>query len=214
MKNLYLAAAAGLGVFAAAPSAAAPVITCSTGIGNGGASAINLVTDGCISQSGDGFYSNANGGDPEAKVEQAIFHATGNTVELSLYGVKSDDDDAGDFFTFDPVDPATALSGTWSINDSQIFVKYMTVKAANSFALFEFAGVGANSGDFSTLGILNNGGQRPTVSHISFWNPTRVVPNNPDAVPEPATWALMLGGFGLVGSAMRRRKLNTTVTYA
>ena len=26
-----------------------------------------------------------------------------------------------------------------------------------------------------------------------------------DAVPEPATWALMLGGFGLVGAAMRRR---------
>jgi len=28
------------------------------------------------------------------------------------------------------------------------------------------------------------------------------------AVPEPASWALMLGGFGLVGSAMRRRKVS------
>jgi hypothetical protein len=27
----------------------------------------------------------------------------------------------------------------------------------------------------------------------------------PAAVPEPASWALMLGGFGLVGGAMRRR---------
>ena len=26
------------------------------------------------------------------------------------------------------------------------------------------------------------------------------------AVPEPASWAMMLGGFGLVGGAMRRRK--------
>ncbi|SFP99758.1 PEPxxWA-CTERM sorting domain-containing protein [Sphingomonas rubra] len=36
------------------------------------------------------------------------------------------------------------------------------------------------------------------------------------AVPEPATWALMLVGFGLVGGAMRRRnsKVSTTVTYA
>ncbi len=29
------------------------------------------------------------------------------------------------------------------------------------------------------------------------------------AVPEPATWALMLGGFGLVGGAMRRRTVAT-----
>lgn len=32
------------------------------------------------------------------------------------------------------------------------------------------------------------------------------------AVPEPATWAMMLGGFGLIGAAARRRKPN--VTYA
>ena len=27
-----------------------------------------------------------------------------------------------------------------------------------------------------------------------------------DGVPEPATWAMMLGGFALIGSALRRRK--------
>jgi len=27
-----------------------------------------------------------------------------------------------------------------------------------------------------------------------------------DAVPEPATWALMLAGFGLAGTAMRTRR--------
>ena len=27
-------------------------------------------------------------------------------------------------------------------------------------------------------------------------------------VPEPATWAMMIGGFGLAGGAMRRRKTN------
>ncbi|NJC34910.1 hypothetical protein GGR88_002424 [Sphingomonas jejuensis] len=33
------------------------------------------------------------------------------------------------------------------------------------------------------------------------------------AVPEPATWAMMIGGFGLVGGAMRRRRsVGTTVT--
>jgi hypothetical protein len=33
------------------------------------------------------------------------------------------------------------------------------------------------------------------------------------AVPEPATWAMMLGGFGLLGASMRRRQ-RTTVTFA
>jgi subtilisin-like proprotein convertase family protein len=34
----------------------------------------------------------------------------------------------------------------------------------------------------------------------------------PPAVPEPATWAMMLGGMMIVGSAMRRRK--TAVSFA
>ena len=35
------------------------------------------------------------------------------------------------------------------------------------------------------------------------------------AVPEPATWAMMLMGFGAIGFAMRRRqKLTTRVSYA
>ena len=35
----------------------------------------------------------------------------------------------------------------------------------------------------------------------------RVTGNTPmAAVPEPATWAMMLGGFGLAGGALRRRK--------
>ena len=37
---------------------------------------------------------------------------------------------------------------------------------------------------------------------------------NAGAVPEPATWAMMLMGFGLIGNAMRRRKVSTSVTFA
>ena len=38
----------------------------------------------------------------------------------------------------------------------------------------------------------------------------------PGGVPEPATWAMMIGGFGLVGGVMRRRnrQVTTTVRYA
>lgn len=34
------------------------------------------------------------------------------------------------------------------------------------------------------------------------------------AVPEPATWALMIVGFGAVGATMRRRRRTKTVSYA
>ena len=35
------------------------------------------------------------------------------------------------------------------------------------------------------------------------------------AVPEPATWAMMIAGFGLAGAAMRRRRAaKITVRYA
>jgi hypothetical protein len=33
-----------------------------------------------------------------------------------------------------------------------------------------------------------------------------VPPPGPGGVPEPATWAMLLGGFGLTGAAMRRRR--------
>jgi len=35
----------------------------------------------------------------------------------------------------------------------------------------------------------------------------------PGAVPEPASWAMMLGGFGLVGGAMRSRKRMSAVSF-
>lgn len=34
------------------------------------------------------------------------------------------------------------------------------------------------------------------------------------AVPEPATWAMMLVGFGLTGAAMRHRRRRTSITFA
>jgi PEP-CTERM motif len=44
---------------------------------------------------------------------------------------------------------------------------------------------------------------------------TAVIPGLSAAnVPEPAAWAMMIAGFGLVGGAMRRRQASVKVTYA
>ncbi len=50
------------------------------------------------------------------------------------------------------------------------------------------------------------------VDNVSF-SASRIVPIDPGGVPEPATWAMMLAGFGLIGAAMRRRQ-KVAVRYA
>lgn len=43
---------------------------------------------------------------------------------------------------------------------------------------------------------------------------TLVVRDLSAAVPEPGTWALMIGGFGLVGAGMRRKKTKVSYQHA
>lgn len=66
---------------------------------------------------------------------------------------------------------------------------------------------------FSDVTITNtfNGGY---ISDEGFDNLTTngVGSSNPSPAPEPASWAMMLGGFGLIGGALRRRQ-RTTVSF-
>ncbi|WP_443970576.1 PEPxxWA-CTERM sorting domain-containing protein [Sphingobium sp. CR28] len=188
MKNFTIIAA--LGVAAIATPSSAAVLACSTG------PVIDLVNTGCT----------ASGNDHLSDVESALAAALGvnaSTLNLSLFG-KSDDNPS--FFTFSPnADPSTGKFTDWTVLDGTL-IKYVTVKASTGFKLYEIAGAGASSGtNFSTLGLLNNGGNQPDISHLSFWTV-------PGAVPEPASWMMMIGGFAFAGGAMRRRSVKIAMT--
>jgi hypothetical protein len=68
------------------------------------------------------------------------------------------------------------------------------------------------------------GSYNSTVLYFGFDDQINNIDDNHDdfivratisAVPEPATWAMMIGGFGLVGGALRRRKaITATVATA
>jgi hypothetical protein len=78
------------------------------------------------------------------------------------------------------------------------------------FADVDFAGLSARSiygsakvGGFAALAVTNNGG----ATGLPTYNAGRVgVPKVTAVVPEPATWGLMILGFGSAGAMLRRRR--------
>ena len=75
---------------------------------------------------------------------------------------------------------------------------------AQSFA-FNYTASGNETGSliFSTT-IPADSVHGAVIDHISLTETAAVVPT--DGVPEPASWALMIAGFGLAGASLRRRR--------
>jgi hypothetical protein len=61
---------------------------------------------------------------------------------------------------------------------------------------------GLEAGNYVLTLTGNNSGVGSLAGTVSF-----------AAVPEPATWALMILGFGLVGGVLRRKERETRVRY-
>lgn len=98
-----------------------------------------------------------------------------------------------------------------SVNGSQplpnsIFITSTTVDTSATGVWTLFSGTFVATASNMTLSIYNS---TPLKSGNDFGlDDISVV-----AVPEPAAWGMMIGGFGLAGMAMRRRRVSK-VTYA
>ncbi|CAM3031290.1 PEP-CTERM sorting domain-containing protein [Sphingomonas antarctica] len=108
-------------------------------------------------------------------------------------------------------DNGATLTGTYIPGTPNSFMGSTPVTIGNStLTLNEFS---------YTRSLANTVGQHDATPQTGNGNDyagnfrfTNVV--TPGAVPEPASWALMLGGFGLMGAGVRRRRPQVTVTYA
>lgn len=113
--------------------------------------------------------------------------------------------------------PASAsFSGRFAADNSvdSITLNGITL-AANGGSFTRWTSFGANGGFVRGTNVLTfnvrNFAQRtgnPTGLRVEFTESAIA------AVPEPATWAMMILGFGVVGGAMRRRKAATMLRVA
>jgi hypothetical protein len=90
---------------------------------------------------------------------------------------------------FGTLSGASQASGTANIFD--LLINYSITGGTGRFLNASGAFTGSGTANTST---------RPSIVSLNF-----------SAVPEPATWAMMLLGFGVVGASMRRRRKITTV---
>ena len=221
----------------AAPALAATIYSNTFDTENGGLTATNYaaftgisVTDGSVDlvHTGDGYGINCAGG-PGGCVD-----LQGSTSETSRLDIASFSFAANTLYTF-----SFDLSGDQRGGGEDGWFVGVSYDSNNVYNFFRLGGAfgdadllqGFATGGSSTGGSLqpSDGFQRYSIGfnlqnagsatfYIGSNTPGNVGPildnvlveSSSAAVPEPATWAMMIAGFGLVGGLMRRRTLALT----
>jgi hypothetical protein len=112
-----------------------------------------------------------------------------------------------DYLTADRFVPASAFTSCVSATPCQGF-QFNLVDPFNNFTDYSLIDFKDDSSGtfyyFKTPDFAANGTY--TNEEVGFNLATLTVSGSANAVPEPAAWGMMIGGFGLAGMAMRRRR--------
>jgi hypothetical protein len=110
-------------------------------------------------------------------------------------------------------------SGTWSYAGFDVYA--VAIKAGPDFLLVDYTNDGPVSSDnwctdasCSISGttassipplpsLIVGDGSNPNLSHLSLYGIETTTPS----IPEPATWLMMIIGFGLTGLSLKRRRM-------
>lgn len=129
-----------------------------------------------------------------------------NATQDVYYQISIDDNAAGTFTaaydgSYNPAAKASNylgdLGGSGNIFGNPAFFQ-VKVAAGGSLVLAVNNMTGGVAGPYPTYGYL--------VEAFSDTDYSENFPNQNPAVPEPATWAMMFGGFALAGGALRARR--------
>jgi PEP-CTERM motif len=192
MKTTYFAAAlaACSAVAMAAPAFAAPTL---------GATACSFTDISPAASACEGWYTgNLVAGSPASKADQAA-------ALNALLGVSSY---SGGTLTW--LETLPSLGGAATANFTTALYGKTIVAFHAGAAVGEPTGVGYNGTAFYLFdagnlvgGLDLIGFNRAGLSNARLYSTGKFVKT---AVPEPATWGMMIAGFGLVGASLRRRK--------
>jgi opacity protein-like surface antigen len=194
MKKLLLAAVAAVGL---AGSAQAAVIT----------------LENVVEQGPNGFrfrYQGTLGPDEGVRSgDRLVIRDFAGYIDGSIFGGGPNLTASTELVSADPLTPG--------FNDDPNLVNLVFTytgpdfrASGGPFQPFNFNNLGARStfsgltqDAFFTLTTKNNPDGAPGGSGTAVFTLGQVTV--PTAVPEPASWAMMIGGFGLIGAATRRR---------